>query len=110
MGGKAVSYVDVFGAAALTGNPVAVVHDAAGLDTAAMAAFARWTNLSETTFLLPPENPAADYRLRIFTPGASSLRAGSCRLRGTRRLALPTRGCVLAGSRRTRTASCRNAA
>ena len=52
----------------LTGNPVAVVHDAAGLDDDQMAAFARWTNLSETTFLLPPTDPAADYRLRIFTP------------------------------------------
>ncbi|MEJ5867062.1 PhzF family phenazine biosynthesis protein [Pseudokineococcus sp. 5B2Z-1] len=50
------------------GNPVAVVHDAAGLDDAAMQRFARWTNLSETTFLLPPEDPSADYRLRIFTP------------------------------------------
>ncbi len=63
------SQVDVFGHSALTGNPVAVVHDATGLDDSQMAAFARWTNLSETTFLLPPTDPAADYRLRIFTPG-----------------------------------------
>jgi PhzF family phenazine biosynthesis protein len=63
------SQVDVFGQAPLSGNPVAVVHDASGLDDARMAAFARWTNLSETTFLLPAEDPAADYRLRIFTPG-----------------------------------------
>ena len=63
------SQVDVFGSGALTGNPVAVVHDATGLDDDQMAAFARWTNLSETTFLLPPEDPGADYRLRIFTPG-----------------------------------------
>jgi PhzF family phenazine biosynthesis protein len=62
------SQVDVFGRTALNGNPVAVVHDAAGLDDDQMAAFARWTNLSETTFLLPPTDPAADYRLRIFTP------------------------------------------
>lgn len=62
------SQVDVFAPQPLTGNPVAVVHDATGLDDAQMAAFARWTNLSETTFLLPPEDPAADYRLRIFTP------------------------------------------
>ena len=48
---------------------MAVVHDATGLDDEQMAAFARWTNLSETTFLLPPEDPGADYRLRIFTPG-----------------------------------------
>jgi len=63
------SQVDVFGSRPLAGNPVAVVHDATGLDDEQMAAFARWTNLSETTFLLPPEDPGADYRLRIFTPG-----------------------------------------
>jgi len=62
------SQVDVFGSEPLTGNPVAVVHDATGLDDAQMAAFARWTNLSETTFLLPPGDSSADYRLRIFTP------------------------------------------
>jgi PhzF family phenazine biosynthesis protein len=62
------SQVDVFGHSALTGNPVAVVHDATGLDDDRMAAFARWTNLSETTFLLPPTDASADYRLRIFTP------------------------------------------
>ena len=60
--------LDVFGAAPLRGNPLAVVHDAAGLDDARMAAFARWTNLSETTFLLPPSDARADYRVRIFTP------------------------------------------
>jgi PhzF family phenazine biosynthesis protein len=65
------SQVDVFTEAPGPGlgNPVAVVHDAEGLDDAAMQAFARWTNLSETTFLLPPRDPSADYRLRIFTPG-----------------------------------------
>ncbi|MCD4535573.1 PhzF family phenazine biosynthesis protein [Nocardioides sp. cx-169] len=61
--------VDVFSAEPLLGNPVAVVHDADGLDEAQMARFARWTNLSETTFLLTPTDPAADYRLRIWTPG-----------------------------------------
>jgi len=70
------SQVDVFGSRALAGNPVAVVHDATGLDEDQMAAFARWTNLSETTFLLPPEDPGADYRLRIFTPGAELPFAG----------------------------------
>lgn len=60
--------VDVFTATALMGNPVAVVLDAVGLDVAAMQAFANWTNLSETTFVLPATDPAADYRLRIFTP------------------------------------------
>lgn len=66
--GLRFSQVDVFSAATLRGNPVAVVHDAAGVSDAAMAAFAAWTNLSETTFLLPPDDPGADYRLRIFTP------------------------------------------
>ena len=61
--------VDVFGSGPLTGNPVAVVHDADDLSEDQMAAFARWTNLSETTFLLRPTDPAADYRLRILTPG-----------------------------------------
>lgn len=68
--------VDVFTAVALGGNPLAVVHDAAALDEARMAAFARWTNLSETTFLLPPADPAADYRVRIFTPGGELPFAG----------------------------------
>jgi PhzF family phenazine biosynthesis protein len=61
--------VDVFTSAALRGNPVAVVHDADGLDDATMQRFAHWTNLSETTFLLAPTEPEADYRVRIFTPG-----------------------------------------
>ena len=68
--------LDVFSAEALHGNPLAVVHDAAGLDDARMAAFARWTNLSETTFLLPPTDAAADYRVRIFTPGGELPFAG----------------------------------
>ena len=59
--------VDVFGSGPLTGNPVAVVHDADDLDDARMQLFAQWTNLSETTFLLRPTTPDADYRLRIFT-------------------------------------------
>ncbi|WP_299053946.1 PhzF family phenazine biosynthesis protein [uncultured Nocardioides sp.] len=61
--------VDVFGRGPLTGNPVAVVHGADGLDGDTIQAFASWTNLSETTFLLTPTDPAADYRVRIFTPG-----------------------------------------
>ncbi len=60
--------LDVFTAVALKGNPLAVVHDADGLSDDRMADFARWTHLSETTFLLPPTDPAADYRVRIFTP------------------------------------------
>ncbi len=59
--------VDVFTTELGYGNPVAVVHDAEGLDDAALQRFAAWTNLSETTFLLPPTDPEADYRLRIFT-------------------------------------------
>lgn len=74
------SQVDVFAPTPLTGNPVAVVHDADGLDEARMAAFARWTNLSETTFLLPPteagREAGADYLLRIFTPGGELPFAG----------------------------------
>ncbi len=68
--------VDVFTDTLTAGNPVAVVHDADGLDEPTMAAFARWTNLSETTFLLRPTDPAADYRLRIFTPGGELPFAG----------------------------------
>jgi PhzF family phenazine biosynthesis protein len=60
--------LDVFTDAPMLGNALAVVLDAEGLSDAQMAAFARWTNLSETTFLLPPSDPAADYRVRIFTP------------------------------------------
>ena len=63
------SQVDVFSSEPLLGNPVAVVHDADGISDEDMAAFARWTNLSETTFLLTPTSDEADYRLRIFTPG-----------------------------------------
>jgi PhzF family phenazine biosynthesis protein len=61
--------VDVFTAVPYRGNALAVVHDAAGLSDADMRTFARWTNLSETTFLLPPTDAAADYRVRIWTPG-----------------------------------------
>lgn len=60
--------VDVFTDEPYRGNPLAIVHDAVGLTADAMQRFATWTNLSETTFLLPPRDPAADYRVRIFTP------------------------------------------
>lgn len=59
--------VDVFGTGPLTGNPLAVVADAEGMTTEEMQAIANWLNFSETTFLLPPTDPAADYRVRIFT-------------------------------------------
>jgi PhzF family phenazine biosynthesis protein len=62
------SQVDVFGGGSCSGNPVAAVLDAEGLSDEAMLRFARWTNLSETTFVLPPADPGADYRVRIFTP------------------------------------------
>ncbi len=65
---RAYKVVDAFADQPFKGNPVAVVLDAAGLSDAEMQAIARWTNLSETTFLLPADDPAADYRLRIFTP------------------------------------------
>ena len=68
--------LDVFSAVPLKGNPLAVVHAAQGLTEATMAAFARWINLSETTFLLPPGDPMADYRVRIFTPGGELPFAG----------------------------------
>ncbi len=68
--------VDVFTAEALRGNPLAVVVDGDGLSDAQMAEFAKWTNLSETSFLLPPTDPSADYRVRIFTPGGELPFAG----------------------------------
>ena len=61
--------VDVFTDRLGLGNPVAVVLEAEGLSDAAMAQFARWTNLSETTFVVPATDSGADYRVRIFTPG-----------------------------------------
>lgn len=68
--------VDVFSDRPTLGNPVAVVLDGDGLTDEQMAAFARWTNLSETTFLLPPTTDGADYRLRIFTPSGELPFAG----------------------------------
>ena len=70
------SQVDVFSAEPLLGNPVAVVHDADDVPDKEMAAFARRTNLSETTFLLRPTRSGADYRLRIWTPGGELPFAG----------------------------------
>src|SRR6478752_5009124 len=60
--------LDVFAAKPGDGNPLAVVLDADGLDDATMQAIARWTRLPETTFVLPPIDPSASYRLRIFSP------------------------------------------
>jgi PhzF family phenazine biosynthesis protein len=76
--------VDVFTDAPYLGNPLAVVLDGEGLPDGEMQRFAAWTNLSETTFLLPPTQEGADYRVRIFTPGgelpfAGHPTLGSCR-------------------------------
>jgi PhzF family phenazine biosynthesis protein len=68
--------VDVFSATPYLGNPVAVILDGTDLAEAEMQRLARWTNLSETTFVLPPGVPEADYRLRIFTPGGELPFAG----------------------------------
>jgi predicted PhzF superfamily epimerase YddE/YHI9 len=68
--------VDVFTAIPFQGNPLAVVFDADGLSTAQMQRIANWTNLSETTFVLRPTQAGADYRVRIFTPGAELPFAG----------------------------------
>lgn len=73
---RSFAQVDVFGSGLCSGNPVAVVLDADGLSTEEMQRFARWTNLSETTFVLPPEDPEADYRVRIFTPELEAPFAG----------------------------------
>jgi PhzF family phenazine biosynthesis protein len=60
--------VDVFGAEALVGNPLAVIHYAGGLTAEEMLRITRWLNFSETTFLTDPTSPEADYAVRIFTP------------------------------------------
>ena len=68
MSARAFQQVDVFTTEPYLGNPVAVVLDADGLEPPVMQRFAAWTNLSETTFVMAPSDPAADYRVRIFTP------------------------------------------
>jgi PhzF family phenazine biosynthesis protein len=68
--------VDVFGSAPLKGNPLAVVHGAEALDAAQMLALTQWLGFSETTFLLPPSDPAADYKVRIFYPAGELPFAG----------------------------------
>jgi len=75
--------VDVFGDESFTGNALAVIADGSDLDTETMQAITRWFNLSETTFLLPPTETAADYRVRIFTlerelPFAGHPTLGTC--------------------------------
>ncbi|MGE4481227.1 PhzF family phenazine biosynthesis protein [Acidocella sp.] len=72
----AFSQMDVFTGRPGLGNPLAVVHGAVGLSDAEMRRFANWTNLSETSFLLPPDQDGADYKVRIFTPKAELPFAG----------------------------------
>jgi PhzF family phenazine biosynthesis protein len=69
MTSRAFQQVDVFTDTPYLGNPLAVVLDGSGLTTEAMQRFTDWTNLSECTFVLPPTNAEADYRVRIFCPG-----------------------------------------
>ncbi|MFK7829522.1 MAG: PhzF family phenazine biosynthesis protein [Congregibacter sp.] len=76
MSAKPFDQVDVFAGEQFRGNPVAVVHEADDLSDQQMLDFARWTNLSETTFVLRPTLSEADYRLRIFTPGGELPFAG----------------------------------
>lgn len=68
--------VDVFGSQPLRGNPLAVVRDVGDMDAGAMLALTRWLGFSETTFLLPPTDPGADYRVRIFYPAGELPFAG----------------------------------
>ena len=80
---RSFKQVDVFTAVPYRGNPLAVVMDGDGLTTEEMQRFANWTNLSETTFILPPTDPSADYRVRIFTtdvelPFAGHPTIGTC--------------------------------
>jgi len=94
--------VDVFSPTPYLGNPVAVVLDADDLDGDMMQRVARWTNLSETMFVLAPTTPDADYRVRIFTPGGVN-----CRSRRIPRSVPRTPGSTKAVRPRTRW--CRNA-
>jgi PhzF family phenazine biosynthesis protein len=73
---RAFKQVDVFTSTLGSGNPVAVVLDGEGLSDDEMAQFAAWTNLSETTFVLSPTDPGADYYVRIFTPNQELAFAG----------------------------------
>lgn len=76
MNSRPFKQIDVFTTTAYLGNPLAVVLDGSDLDGDQMQRFAHWTNLSETTFLLPPTEPDADYRVRIFTPASELPFAG----------------------------------
>ena len=71
-----LALIDVFGSAPLRGNPLAVVTGGEGLDAARMLALTQWLGYSETTFMLAPEHPDADYKVRIFYPGGELPFAG----------------------------------
>jgi predicted PhzF superfamily epimerase YddE/YHI9 len=92
--------IDVFATQPGRGNPLGVVLDAEGFDTAGMQAIAAWLNLSETTFVLPPTHAGADYRLRIFTsrqelPFAGHPSGGTARAVLNRCLVTPHEGCLV---------------
>ena len=106
-GMPAVRFVDVFSETACRGNALAVFHDADDLTDEEMAAIARWTNLSETTFLCAPTHPAADYRVRIWTTGGELPFAGHPTLGQRPRVA---RGRRHPGIRRLRRAGVRRRA
>lgn len=90
--------VDVFANGPLSGNPLAVVHDGGGLSDARMQALTNWLGFSETTFLVPPTDPAADYAVRIFYPGGELPFAGHPTL-GTCHAWLAARGVPKAAGR-----------
>jgi len=92
--------VDVFTREPFLGNPVAVVLQADGLSAAQMQHIARWTNLSETAFVLAPSDAQAHYRVRMFTPGAELPFAGSPDR------SAPRMRCSNAGSRSRPTTAC----
>lgn len=94
---RGFSQVDVFSPRPGLGNPLAVVHASDGLDTAAMQAIANWTNLAETTFLMPPTVADADYQVRIFTTRQEIAFAGHPSI-GSAHVALATGLAALAGS------------
>jgi predicted PhzF superfamily epimerase YddE/YHI9 len=109
--------IDVFTVTPYFGNPLAVVLDGTGLDDEALQRFARWTNLSETTFVLPPTEAGraggADYHVRIFTPGGELPFAGHPTL-GTCHAWLeaggnPRASGAAGGTPAMRRSSCRNA-
>src|SRR5947207_11499075 len=99
MNSRVYHLVDVFTDRAFGGNPLAVFLDGKGMSDALMQAIAKEFNLSETTFVLPPQNPANDFRVRIFTPSAELPMAGHPTVGTT--FVLTRAGLVMTGSART---------